>query len=43
MHYIYRYHKEMNQEYTKVGIYLNKLERYKNFEMIEKVTKMCAQ
>ena len=29
MHYVYKRHKETNQEYTKVGIYLNKLKRYK--------------
>ena len=29
MHYVYKRYKEINQEYTKVGIYLNKLERYK--------------
>ena len=29
MHYVYKRHKETNQEYTKVGIYLNKLEMYK--------------
>ena len=29
MHYMYKRHKKTNQEYTKVGIYLNKLERYK--------------
>ena len=29
MHYVYKQHKETNREYTKVGIYLNKLERYK--------------
>ena len=29
MHYVYKQHKETNQEYSKVGIYLNKLERYK--------------
>ena len=29
MHYVYKRHKETNQEYTKVGIYLNMLERYK--------------
>ena len=29
MHYVYKRHKETNRKYTKVGIYLNKLERYK--------------
>ena len=29
MHYVYKRHKKTNQEYTKVGIYLNKLGRYK--------------
>ena len=27
MHYVYKRHKETNQEYTKIGIYLNKLEK----------------
>ena len=29
MHYVYKRHKEINQKYTKVCIYLNKLERHK--------------
>ena len=36
MHYVYKRHKEINQEYTMVGIYLNKLERYK-FKMAKRL------
>ena len=32
MHYMYKRHKKTNQEYTRIGFYLNKLEKYK-FEM----------
>ena len=39
MHYVYKRHKETNREYTKVGIYLNKLEKYK-FKM-EKGLQRC--
>ena len=42
MHYVYKRHKKTNQEYIKVGIYLNKLEMYK-FKNGKGVTKMCAQ
>ena len=30
MYYVYKRHKETNQKYTRIGIYLNKLKRYKN-------------
>ena len=36
MHYVYKRHKKTNQEYTKVCIYLNKLERYK-FKMAKEL------
>ena len=42
MHYVYKRHKEKNRKYTKVCIYLNKLERYK-FKMAKGVTKVLAQ
>ena len=32
MYYVYKWHKKTNQENTRIGIYLNNLERYK-FEM----------
>ena len=41
MHYVYKRHKKTNQEYTRIGIYLNKLEKYK-FEMEKGVTKIRA-
>ena len=42
MHYVYKRHKEKNREYTKVDIYLNKLERYK-FKMAKGLQKVSAQ
>ena len=36
MHHVYKRHKETNRKYTKVCIYLNKLERYK-FKMVKKL------
>ena len=35
MHYVYKQHKETNQEYTKIGIYLDNLEMYR-FKMAKR-------